>query len=81
MTTHLVERTTEKPGAILTRVQVSGAVRDFSPRIRFQCRLSYGVRTGPVCIINICAHVKIPNTGSDSIVWTDESSTYSDRNR
>ena len=43
-----VEPPTEKPGAILTRVRVPGAARDFSPRINFQCRLSHGVRTAPV---------------------------------
>ena len=37
-------------GAILTRVRVPGAARDFSPRASFQCRLSYGVRAAaPVC--------------------------------
>ena len=45
----LVERLTKKPGAILTRVRVPGAARDFSPRVNFQCRLSYGVRTAPGC--------------------------------
>ena len=38
----LVERPTEKTGAILTRVRVPSASRDFSPRVNFQCRLSYG---------------------------------------
>ena len=33
----------------LTRVRLSGAARDFSPRVNFQCRLSHGVRTDPVC--------------------------------
>ena len=32
----LVERPTEKPGAILTLVRVPGAARDFSPRVSFQ---------------------------------------------
>ena len=36
----LVERPTEKPGAILTRDRVPGAARDFlSPRVNFQCTL------------------------------------------
>ena len=39
------------------RVRVPGAVRGFSPIATFQCRLSNGVRTDPVCI-SICAHVK-----------------------
>ena len=58
----LVESPTEKPGAILTRIRVPGAARDSSPRVSFQCRLSYGVRTAPCAIacINIYAHVKNP---------------------
>ena len=32
----LLERLTEKPGAILTRVRVPGAARDFSARVDFQ---------------------------------------------
>ena len=43
----LVERPIEKPGAVLTRVRVPGAARDFSSRVNFQCRLSYGVITSP----------------------------------
>ena len=55
----LVERRTGTP---LAQVQFPGAARDFSPRVNFQCRLSYGVRT-PLCTIvciNIFAHVKDP---------------------
>ena len=45
-----VERTTEKPGAILKRVRVLGvALRDLSLRVSFQCRLSLGVRTAAGC--------------------------------
>ena len=46
----------------LTQVRFPGAARDFSPRVNFQSRLSYGVRT-PSCAIaciNICVHVKDP---------------------
>ena len=53
--TQWVERPTEKPGGSSSRF--------LFPRINFQCRLSYGVRTAPVCnivCINICAHVKDP---------------------
>ena len=53
----------EELNAILTRVRVPGEVRDFSPKVNFQCRLSCGVRA-PLpprevaeCI-TICAHVK-----------------------
>ena len=42
----LVERRTGTP---LTKVRFLGAARDFSSRVNFQCRLSYGVRTPPVC--------------------------------
>ena len=52
----LVEHRTDTP---LTQVRFPGAARDFSPRVNFQCRLSYGVRTVPcaVACINICAQV------------------------
>ena len=54
-----VERRTDTP---LTQVRFPDAARNFSPRVNFQCRLSYGVRT-PSCVtacINICAHLKDP---------------------
>ena len=53
----LVEHRTGTP---LTQVRLPGAARDFSPRVNFQCRLSYGVRTPPCAIacMNIYAHVK-----------------------
>ena len=44
----LLEHPTEKPGAVLSRVRVPGEARDFSPRVYFQCRLSYGVRIAAV---------------------------------
>ena len=55
----LVERPTEKLGAVLARVRVPDAARVFSSRVNFQCRLSYGVCTAPVCncIPQQCAHV------------------------
>ena len=45
-----------------TQLRLPGAARDFSPRVNFQCRLSYGVRTPPYAIacIYICAHVEDP---------------------
>ena len=55
----LVEHQTITP---LTQVRFPGAARDFLPRVNFQCRISFGVRT-PTCAIaciNICAHVKDP---------------------
>ena len=57
----LGERPTEKPGAILTRVRVPGEARDFSPRINFQCKLSYGIFTAPMCsrmYQHLCARTK-----------------------
>ena len=50
-----IERPIEKSGAILTRVRVPSATRDFSPRVNFQC-----VRTTPCAIasINVRAYVK-----------------------
>ena len=38
-----------RTGTPLTQVRFPGAARDFSPRVNFQCRLSFGVRTPPVC--------------------------------
>ena len=55
----LVEHQTGMPPI---QVRFPGVARDFSPRVSFQCRLSYGVRT-PLCTtacINICARVKDP---------------------
>ena len=51
-------------GTPLTQVRFPGAARDFSLRVNFRCRLSYGVRTPPCAIasINIFAHVKDPVT-------------------
>ena len=55
----LVEHQTVTPP---TQVRFPGAARDFSPRVNFQCRLSYGVRAPPCAIACIysCAHVKDP---------------------
>ena len=46
----------------LTQVRFPGAARDCLPRVSFQCKLSFSVRTPPCAIvcINICAHVKEP---------------------
>ena len=51
-----------RTGTSPTQVRFPGAARYFSPRVNFQCRLSYGVRTPPCAIacIYICAHVKDP---------------------
>ena len=40
---------TERPGTILTWVQLPGAVRDFFPGITCPCRLFCGVRTASAC--------------------------------
>ena len=60
----LVERPTERPGAIPTRVRVPGAARDFSPRVSFQCRLRLlRCPYSPLCAIaciNSCVYVKNP---------------------
>ena len=56
---HYVERRTGTP---LTPVRFPGAASDFSPRVNFQCRLSYGVCTPPCAVAynNTCAHAKDP---------------------
>ena len=55
----LVERRTGTP---LMQDRIPVAAGDFSPRVNFQCRLSYGVRTPPcaVACVSICEHVKGP---------------------
>ena len=87
----LVERPTEKPGAILTRGRVPSAAKDFSPRVNFLCRLCY-VRCPysppppppPIACINICAHVKNPETLAAVFIyhfWTHKNTAHNDRNR
>ena len=73
--TQLVECPTEKSGAMLTWVWVPGAARGFSPRVSFQCRLSYGACTAP-----ICAHVNNPNSDSCNIVWRHTNTANTDGN-
>ena len=78
----LVERPAEKRGAVLTRVRVPGAARDFSPKVKIQRRLSFGVRTAPVrnrLHQHLCMFI-IPNTASHTIVWTHKNTTHTDRN-
>ena len=55
----LVERSTS---TLLLQVEFPDAERNFSPRVNFQCRLSYGVHTSPCAIacVNICVHTKDP---------------------
>ena len=51
----------------MTRVRVPTAARDFSLRVNFQCRLSYGVRTAPSVQSLASTAVRTlttPNTGS-----------------
>ena len=52
-----------RTGTPLMQVGFLSAARDIlSPRINFQCRLSYGVRTPPCAIVckNIHSHVRDP---------------------
>ena len=45
----------------MTLVRVPDTAREFSPRVNFQCRLSYGVRTAAVCRRlhqHLCAYKK-----------------------
>ena len=59
-------------GLVIERslVRVAGTAREFSPRISFQCRLSYGVSTAPRVQSHASTSVRtlqIPNTGSHSL--------------
>ena len=51
-----------RTGTPPTQVRFPGAARNLSPRVNFQRRLSYGVRTPPCAMacINIYAHVEDP---------------------
>ena len=69
---------------MLTRVRVLGAPRNFSPRVNFQCRLSYGVRTVPVCN-RMHQHLRGRKTNPSTlaaiiIVWTHEITADTGRN-
>ena len=68
-----------KSGAILMWVWVFGTTGDsFSPSVNFQSRLSYGVCTAPRVQSHASTSVrtlKIPNTGSQTIVWTHQNTT------
>ena len=75
-----MERPTEKSGTILTRVQVPGAAKDFSPRVNFQCRLllcPYSPRVQSRAATSVRT-LKMANTGSHTIVWTQEEAAHSD---
>ena len=75
----LVKHPTEKPGAVVSRVRVDGAARYFSPTVSLQCRLSYGVRAAPRVQSYASTSgrtLKIPNTGSHTIVWTQENTLH-----
>ena len=53
------------------------------PRVNFQCRLSYGVCTDPVCKCDASTSVhtfKIPNSRTLVIVWTHENTALPGRN-
>ena len=80
----LVERPTEKPGAILTHVLVPGAAKDFSPRIDFQCRLSLRCPHSPRVQSHSATSVrtlKIPKHWQPHHCWDARKyCTHTDRN-
>ena len=57
---------------LLRQVQFPGAARDFSPKVNFQCRLSYSVHTplGATARTIICAHIKDPEIHARLRVWS-----------
>ena len=70
-TAQLIERSTEKPGAILTRVRVYGVARDFSPRDKLRCIFSDGARIASECN-HIHQHLRIWAFLSAQILsWTE----------
>ena len=52
-----------------TQVPFPGAARDFSPRVNFQCRLSYGVHTPPCAIACIYIYEPIKDPVVHVRVW------------
>ena len=73
-------------GLVIERslVRVPGTAREFSPRISFQCRLSYGVSTAPRVQSHASTAVRmlqVPNTGSHSLpLFGHTNTTDTDRN-
>ena len=78
----LVERQTEKPGAILTRFQVPVRQIIFLPESASSAD-SLTVSVHPpcaiACITSVCT-LTIPNAGSCTVVWTHKNTTHTDRN-
>ena len=78
----LAEHLTEKPGTILTQLRVSGAARNFFSQHQLpvqtllQCPYSPHVQSHASTSVST---LKIPNTGSRTIVWT-QYCTHIDRN-
>ena len=64
-TAQLVEHPTEKPGMILMQVQVSGAARDFSPRVNISTSSADSLMVSvqspcAIACLNMRVHVKTP---------------------
>ena len=64
--TQLVEHRT---GTLPMQVRFPGAARNFSPRVNFQCGLSYGVRTPPCAIACIYIRVRVKDPEVRVRVW------------
>ena len=77
-TAQLVERPIEKPGTILTRVRVPRAARYFSPRVSFSYGCPYNRCVQWHASTSVCT-LKIPSTGSYTIVWTHENTEHTDK--
>ena len=78
----LVEHPTEKPCAIQTQVHVPGAARDFLPSqfpVQTLLRCPYSPCVQSHASTSVCT-LKIPNTGSHTIVWTHGNTAHTDRN-
>ena len=85
----MVERPTEKPGAILTRVRVPSAARKFISQsqllmqILLRCPyipLVQSHASTSVRMLKICAHVKNPKHWQPcTIVWTRQNTAHTDK--
>ena len=73
----LAEHLTEKPGTMLTRVQVPSAARDFLPESTFSTdSLMVSVRHISTSVLML----KISSVGIHTVVWKHENTTQTDGN-
>ena len=79
----LLERPTEMPGTIPTRVRErcgKGCYSHSQPSVQNLLRCSVQPGHCATSCMDICAHGKNTNTGSPVIVWTHKNTAHNDSN-